>query len=201
MPVRSRVRQQRSALPGHAVRREVAHHESTRWIGGSADVVERCFRSVLGWPVPTLTCVVRLRSARFEAQGKARGLLFHPSAYARRLANSGAGAAGRARFVRAPSASVRERCCGSAGGRRGAGAHGGVHGPVGAVVDRRPASAGAVAGTDAQRDVGGRGAVLSRSGPRATRWQGALRSSSWRTGSLRRGWRRRISSRRLSGGG
>ena len=65
-----------------------------------------------------------------------------------------------------------------AGRRERAGAHGGVHGPVGAVVDRRSASARAVAWADAERDGRGGGEAVSRSRPRATRWQGALRSSS-----------------------
>src|SRR5215218_2071233 len=47
---------------------------------------------------------------------------------------------------------------------------------------------------DAERGDHGGGAVVSRSGPRATRWQGALRSSSCPTGSPARGWRRRTRS-------
>src|ERR671931_1052063 len=48
---------------------------------------------------------------------------------------------------------------------------------------------------DAERDGRRSGGVLSRSRPRATRWQGALRSSSWLTGSPARGWPRRMRSR------
>ena len=49
----------------------------------------------------------------------------------------GAGAAGRVRSVGAAGATVRQRGTGAARWCAGAGAHGGVHGPVGAVADRR----------------------------------------------------------------
>ena len=53
----------------------------------------------------------------------------------------GARAADRACAVGASGAPVCERGAGDAGRCGGAGAHGGVHGPAGAVVDRRAAPA------------------------------------------------------------
>ena len=87
---------------------------------------------------------------------------------------------------------VAARGCG------GAGAHGGVHGEVGAVVDRWFARAGAVQWSVVERGDGCGGGRVSRSGGRAARWQGALRSSSLVTASLTRGWRRRMCSWRPS---
>ena len=107
--------------------------------------------------------------------------------------------AGRARLVGAPSASVCERGVGPAGGGGRARADGGVHGPVGAVVDRWAARAGGFERPDAERGDGGGGQRVSRSRPRATPWQGALRSSLWVTGSPARGSRRRTRSWRPSG--
>ena len=143
------------------------------------------------------------------------GLMATPSSLRRRVRGSresrgrvagravagglGARAAGRAWAVGAPSASVCERGAGSAGGRGRARADGGVHGPVGAVVDRWAARAGGSERPDAERGDGGGGQRVSRSRPRATRWQGALRSSSWVTGSPARGSRRRTRSWRPSG--
>src|SRR5665811_995984 len=58
---------------------DVARYERTRSIGGSADVVERCSRSVLSWPVPTPTCVVRLLVGGVRSSGESRsGCSFHP---------------------------------------------------------------------------------------------------------------------------
>jgi len=118
----------------------------------------------------------------------------------------GAGAAGRVRLVRAAGASVRERCAWAAGGCGGAGAHGGVHGQVGAVVDRWSSRQCALARSDVERGDGGGGACASRPDPRAVdpgprrcwrgvaAWQGGLRSSSSATGSPVRDWRRRTRS-------
>ena len=85
----------------------------------------------------------------------------------------GAWVAGRVRSVRAAGAAVCERGAGAAGWRGGAGADGGVHGAVGAVVDRRAARAGAGGRSVVERgDGGGGGAGISirpASGPVARR--------------------------------
>jgi hypothetical protein len=96
-------------------------------------------------------------------------------------------AAGQARAVGAPSASVRER--GPRSRRMGLVV---FNDPAGAVVDRRAASVGALAWADAERDGRGGGEAISRTRSRAAWRQGALRSSSWATGSSSaRCWRRR----------
>src|SRR5262249_16846049 len=115
---------------------------------------------------------------RVRGQGEPRG-----RAAGRLLAGRRSPCApGRARPVRATRAPVRERGTCAAGGDGGAGAHDDVHGPAGAIVDRRTARASAVQRPVVERDAGGGGGAVSRSGSRA-RWQGELRSSSCPTGS------------------
>jgi hypothetical protein len=64
-----------------AVRREVAPIECIRKIGGSADVVKRCSRSVLDGLSPPLTCAAgNGRGAKLGGKPKRRR--FHPGAQA-----------------------------------------------------------------------------------------------------------------------
>jgi hypothetical protein len=75
----------------------------------------------------------------------------------------GARVAGRARALGASSASVCERGAGYTGRGGGAGAHGGVHCPAGAVVGGWSAPACALAWADGQRDGRRGGEAVSRS--------------------------------------